>query len=196
MASAKKVGLGVIGVLCVAIAGSYLLPSNTTVERSVDIQAPVQTVYRLVNNLQENEKWSPWKDEDPTLKTTYSPQVEGVGASSSWDGEKMKTGSMTITEAKENESILLALDFGPRGKAQSSWKFEPIEKGTKVTWAFESDNGNNPIKRYMGAFFAKAMIGKVFDRGLDNLRRVAEETAVNTQAPPEVPAADPAAATN
>jgi len=196
MASAKKIGLGVVGVLCVAIAGSYLLPSHTTVQRSVEVQAPIQTVYRLVNNLKENEKWSPWKEEDPTVKTTYSPQVEGVGASSSWDGEKMKTGSMTITEAKENESISLALDFGPRGKAQSSWTFEATEKGTRVTWAFESDNGNNPIKRYMGAFFAKAMIGKAFDRGLDNLRRVAEETAANTQVPADVPAADPTAATN
>jgi hypothetical protein len=196
MSSAKKIGLGVAGVALVVIAGGYLLPAQTRVERSVEVQAPVKTVYHLVNNLQENEKWSPWKDQDSTLKTTYSSQVEGVGASSSWDGEKMKTGSMTITDAKENESIVLALDFGSKGKAQSSFAFEGTEKGTKVTWSFVSDNGRNPIKRYMGALVAKNMIGKAFDHGLENLKRVSEENATAQQPAQGADAASPAAATN
>ena len=181
MLSAKKIGVGVVGVAVVIIAVGYLLPAQTKVERSVEVQAPVQTVYHLVNNLQENEKWSVWKDQDPTVKMTYSAQVEGVGASFSWDGEKMKTGSMTITDAKENESIVVAVDFGLMGKSQLSWAFEGTEKGTEVTCSFVSDNGRNPIKRYMGALVAKKMIGKAFDHGLENLKRVSEENVAATQ---------------
>ncbi len=196
MSSAKKIGLGVVGVALVVVAGGYLLPAQTTVERSIEVQAPVQTVYHLVNNLKENEKWSTWKEQDPTVKTTYSAQAEGVGASSSWDGEKMKTGSMTITDAKENESIVLALDFGAQGKAQSAFSFEGTEKGTKVTWNFVSNNGNNPIKRYMGALVGKNMIGKAFDHGLENLKRVSEQTVASQQPSQGPEAAAPAAATN
>jgi uncharacterized protein YndB with AHSA1/START domain len=201
MSTAKKVGIGLGGIIVAVVAGGYLLPSQTILQRSIEIQAPIQTVFHLVNNLPENAKWSPWKDQDPTMTTQYSAKVEGVGATMSWDGQKMKKGQMVITDSKENESIVTDLDFGKQGKAQASWTFEPTQNGVKVSWNFMSDNGNNPIKRYIGALFVKPMLTTSYDKGLASLKRVAEDkAAVTTPAPAatdvQVPVAPSTKATN
>lgn len=175
----RKVAIGLTILIMVVLAGGYLLPETTKLKRSIVINAPIQTVFGLVNNLKASETWSPWKDEDASMVTTYADVVEGVGAKSSWTSDDMGSGSMTIIDAKENEFIRLALEFGDQGVASSEWKFEPGNNGVIVTWAFETKNGANPIKRYISELLAKPMIEKSYDKGLGNLKRTAEEIARN-----------------
>ncbi|NDC83412.1 hypothetical protein EB093_07120 [bacterium] len=177
----KKLGLVGVALGVIVTASGWFLPSKTVVVRSITIQAPVQTVVYLVGHLPEHEKWSPWKAFDPTVKNTYSNPSHGVGASMTWRGEKIKTGSMTITDMREPQLIVAELDFGANGKAQSAWTFQPSDNGVNVTWSYEADNGNNPLKRYVALFFIKRKIADAFDLGLTNLKHVSEQVAESQQ---------------
>ncbi|WP_377517691.1 hypothetical protein [Microbulbifer taiwanensis] len=48
-----------------------------TLERSVTIAKPPQTVFPYVNNLRNFNSWSPWYQLDPNTKYEYSGPDEG-----------------------------------------------------------------------------------------------------------------------
>ncbi|MBL0121908.1 MAG: hypothetical protein IPP88_03990 [Betaproteobacteria bacterium] len=50
-------------------------------ERSIDINAPMETVYPLVYDPKAWARWSVWSRRDPAMKFTYTGAPAGVGAS-------------------------------------------------------------------------------------------------------------------
>jgi effector-binding domain-containing protein len=131
----------------------------------------------------------------------------GVGAKMSWTSanENVGSGSQEIIESTQYSLVKTKLELGENGTAFATFTFAPAEGGTKVTWAFDSDMGMNPIARYMGAFLFDGMIGKDYEAGLANLKTIVEKGALASTAealatpgsgpaPPHIPmsaAADP-----
>ena len=57
----KKIVIGVIAVnIVVLILVFAFLPSETHIERTINIDAPRELVYAQVVDLREFHKWSPW----------------------------------------------------------------------------------------------------------------------------------------
>ncbi len=57
----KKVLIGLLVIIALVIGGAYLVPGDVQVERSATFKdAKVETVFKMVNNLKNWEKWSPW----------------------------------------------------------------------------------------------------------------------------------------
>lgn len=146
------------------------------VERTITIDRPRDEVHALVNNLQSWQLWSPWEGLDDDLKRSYSGPDEGVGASYSWSGNrKVGRGTMQITSAKEDQ-IGMQLRFE-----------KPMKADNRVVFSFtEGDNGQTEVswtmsgeQRGFAAIFEKIMpmdkmVGPDFDKGLTQLKRVAE----------------------
>jgi len=172
----KKIAIGIVLVLAMLVLVGFLLPSSYHAERSTTIQAPPERVFELVNDLEKNERWSPWMEADPSMKLTYSETTVGQGAWSSWTSEDMGSGKQTIRESVPPRRIVTDLDFMEQGTATGTWTFDPSADGTRVTWAIDGDSGGNLIGRYFGLLMDK-MIGPEFERGLANLKRVAESPA-------------------
>ena len=168
----KKIVIGVIAVnIVVLILVFAFLPSETHIERTINIDAPRELVYAQVVDLREFHKWSPWTGRDPDAVYEFSDPSNGVDAYMSWSGnDQVGTGAMQISQLIEGEGIELELDFGPQGVATSTWLFEQNGVGTKATWAFDCYNGMNPIARVFGAFFLDGMIGPDYETGLQNLK--------------------------
>lgn len=161
----------VIGLLAIT---AYLLPREVAVERSIVIDAPPEVVYPLVANFSHFAKWSPWSQKDENAEYTFEGPAQGTGAKMSWTGnDQIGTGSQTILHAIENQKVVTALDFGEEGQAVATFTLTPVEGGTKVTWSFETDVGNNPIGRWFGLMF-DSMIGGDYEEGLSNLKALAE----------------------
>ena len=88
---------------------------------------------------------------------------------------------MEIVKSVENRSIRTALDFAEQGQAMAEWTFEPVsESSVKVTWAFSGDSGWNLMGRYFGLFM-DSFIGPDFERGLANLKKLAETGEATNQ---------------
>ena len=60
------------------------------------------------------------------------------------------------------------------GTATGYFRLVETNRGVKVTNGFYGDNGVNLVGRYFGLFMDQ-MVGPQFEKGLENLKNIAEE---------------------
>ncbi len=172
----KKLGIAIFGGLAALLIGSALvLPSEVTVSRALDISADREVVFSNISDLKNWNSWSPWYAKDKQMKMTYSKEpASGVGAQAEWQSESQGSGSMTIIEQESPATVVLALDFGLRGKAQTRFDLEATgESGTRVTWSMTSHLGNIPVRKLFGSTLER-QVGADFEDGLKRLKEWTE----------------------
>jgi effector-binding domain-containing protein len=122
---------------------------------------------------------------DTSMKMEYNSIPAGAGAGYTWasTNEKVGSGDMTITSSTP-DSVSTAMNFTGHGIARAKFVFtkkdspkDSSRSSTKVTWIMESDLGMNPIGRIYGLFMDK-QFGPDFEKGLANLKKVAEAIPV------------------
>jgi len=165
----KVVGIIIVVLVVLFFGIAAFLPTQVHVERTLVIPASSEVVFNKINDLREWKNWSPWHQVDPEMKITYEGFLSGEGASYTWESDKVGSGQLTITESHPNKYIATAMDFMEQGTAKAFYRLQPVESGTKVTWAFETTMDNNPIEKYMGLFMDR-MVGSDFEKGLHNLK--------------------------
>lgn len=162
-------------------------PSDYKVERSKEINAPVDVVYNQFSNFENWEAWSPWQEKDSSVKNTYEGEMGQVNSKMSWigDEELSGTGSMTITAIEPNKSINYDLAFVVPFEMSSKGGISLEEKDGKtiVTWY---DQGDIPfMMRPMMLFMdLDAQIGPDFEKGLANIDAITQEIAKAQEAKP------------
>lgn len=169
-----RIAVAVVAVLFgLFIIVGLLLPERMEVSRSVGIDAQPATVFPLVNDLRAFNRWSPWSGGDTGY--TFSGPESGVGQRMTWrsDDPQVGSGSQEIVASRPGEEVTMRLDFGPQGAAQAAFFLEPADGGTRVTWTFAFDVGNDLIGRYLGLIM-KGMVGAKYEEGLARLKRLAE----------------------
>jgi effector-binding domain-containing protein len=167
-----KIILGI--VLLIVIIGVFL-PASTHVERTAVVKGNPESVFMLINNLKEWEKWSPWHKIDPKMTIAYSDTFVGAGASYSWksDHDNVGNGKMTILESSPYSMVKTEMNFMENGIASGGFYLKPVEAGTEVKWTMDSDAGWNIIARYFGLMVDK-FVGPDFEKGLRLLDSVAQ----------------------
>lgn len=182
---------GALVALSLAFVASQ--PSAFAVERSASFEAPPAVVYGLLQDFHTWEGWSPWAKLDPAMKTTYGGPATGVGATYAWEGnDEVGAGKMTIADAKPNEAVGITLEFlRPFATTnRTDFLLAPAGAGTKVTWRM-SGNHNFVGKAFCLFMDMDKMVGKDFEKGLAQLKPLAEGEAKKSAA---LPAAPPAVA--
>ena len=111
------------------------------------------------------------------MKRTLSGTDAGKGAAYAWEGNaKAGKGRMEIVNSVPSSLVSLKLDFEKPFRANNSVDFtlKPSGDTTAVTWAMR---GSRPfIAKLMGLFMNfDTLIGKDFEAGLANLKRVTEK---------------------
>lgn len=167
-------------IVLLSIIG-LLLPSKSHIERSIVINAPIETVFEQVNVLKNWEKWSPWQKSDTTSKMVYNDVASGVNASYTWKGEKSGSGKLTLDSVVANQYIRTKLNFDGQTDAASHFSFAKEGNGVKVTWLMDMDYGWNILARYFGVIMINGMLEKDFDAGLLGIKDVAEHAPVKTE---------------
>ena len=172
----KRFILLMLVLVLAAIGIGYELPDTSHVERTVVIKASPQTVFPYVNNPRKFNEWSPWARKDPNMKTTYSGPESGVGAIFTWHSTDPDVGSgrSLITLSKPPHRVATRLDFGTRGTATAYFDIEPAGNGSRVTWGFDTQFGNNLIMRYFGLLMDR-WVGGDYQQGLRNLKTIVEQ---------------------
>jgi uncharacterized protein YndB with AHSA1/START domain len=163
-------------VFAVAVA---MQPDTYSVKRSATMSAPPAAVFALVNDLAAWDRWSPWKEMDPKAAIVLSDPAAGKGAFFTWSGnDEVGEGRVTILESNPPHLILTEQAFirPMTGSARSEFSLSPAGDGTLVTWKMTGDN--DFLGKAMCLFVdMDAMIGKDFERGLANMKAVAERAA-------------------
>lgn len=167
--------LVVLVLVALFIVVGLFLPRMVHVERSTVIDAPPCTVFALVNSFRRFNEWSPWAALDPNAKTILAGPLQGVGAKMSWASQdrQVGNGSQTIVTSQPFKLVETKLDFGRHGTAAGYYKVAPTDKGTRLTWGFDTDLGSNIVARYFGLMM-DSMAGRDFEKGLAKLKALAE----------------------
>jgi predicted transcriptional regulator YdeE len=141
--------------------------------KSIRIEAPLGTVYKLVRDFGSWPRWSPWLIAEPTAKVTLAEDGRGY----SWEGEVTGMGSMEITGGEPQRSIDYRLTFLKPWKSVNTARFSFLEQdgGTTATWTME---GTLPWFLFWMKGMMSGWIGADFDRGLKMLKDLAETGAV------------------
>lgn len=171
----------IAGIVAAAIAVVLIIaatkPDNFVVQRTLDVNASPEEIYPLINDFHHWTKWSPYEKLDPNLQRVYSGANAGKGAVYEWSGDnKVGKGRMEITEIREPNTILIALDFMAPFEAHNVAEFTIAPRGddSTVTWAMR---GPSPfISKVMQVFFSMdKMVGADFETGLANLKQLCEK---------------------
>lgn len=163
-----------LAIIVLIVSVGLFLPTTYRVERSVVIDAKPYEVHEYVGDLTKWDEWTPWKEEDPTIVVTRGGTTSGVGATQSWVGES-GSGALTIINDSPEKGIQYDLVFeGGAYVSKSEMVYHELQDGdTRVTWVMIGDMEKPVIGGYL-ALMMDSMIGKMFERGLSNLKTKVE----------------------
>jgi len=172
----KKILFGLALLLAIFLIVVALQPDEFRITRSAAVAAAPQQVFAQVNDFHKWEAWSPWAKLDPNAKATFEGPPTGEGAVFIWAGNsEVGEGRMTVTQSRPDELIRIKLDFVKpmEGTSDVEFTFKPENNGTLVTWTMSGRN-NFIGKAICLIMNQDKMIGGYFEKGLVNLKSVAE----------------------
>jgi uncharacterized protein YndB with AHSA1/START domain len=167
-------------VLAIAIATVLVLaaakPDTFSVRRGATMKTQPEKIFSLINDFHQWRTWSPWENKDPAMKRTFDGAESGTGAVYAWDGNKnVGSGRMEILDASRPSKIVIKLDFFKPFEGHNTAEFTMLPQGdaTSVNWVM---HGPAPfMSKVMQVFMnIDKMIGKDFEVGLANLKRLTE----------------------
>ena len=173
----KKVLISIGLIVAAALAYVAMQPSEFRFAREIRIHAPAEAIFPYLNNPRTMNVWNPWMKLDPQVKLTYSGPDEGVGAVSSWEGDRnVGAGSATVVESLPHQLVRVKLDNHKPFEATSTVEYTvtTVDGQSVVNWAI---SGRRPfIPKIFCTLFMNMdkMMGETFDKGLADLKAIVE----------------------
>jgi uncharacterized protein YndB with AHSA1/START domain len=168
-------------VLAIVIAIVLILaatkPNTFSVQRATTVKAPPERIFPLINDFHQWGSWSPYENKDPAMKRSFSGAADGKGAVYGWEGNKnVGSGRMEILDTSKPSKIVIKLDFFTPFEGHNTAEFTMLPQGnaTSLTWLM---HGPAPFMSKVMQVFLNLdnMIGKDFEIGLANLKRLTEK---------------------
>ena len=168
-------------ILAIAIAAILVIaatkPNTLRVQRALSIRAPADRIFPLVSDFHQWKTWSPYENKDPAMQRTYGGADSGKGAVYAWDGNKnVGSGRMEILDTSVPSKILIKLDFFKPFEGHNTAEFTMLPQGdaTLLTWTMHGPAVF--MSKVMQVFMnLDHMIGKDFEVGLANLKKLTEK---------------------
>ncbi|HEX8905228.1 MAG TPA: SRPBCC family protein [Longimicrobiaceae bacterium] len=177
----------VAAVLLVAIATR---PDTFRVQRSVTIAAPAEVVFAEIEDLHRWSAWNPYEKSDPEMRKTFEGAASGVGSSFHYYGGTTGEGRMTLAAIEPHRRIAVSAQFIKPFAATNRIEFTlaPAPGGVSLTWAM--DGRNTFVGKALSLFIdMDRMIGGSFEKGLADIKGIAESPARTAAARPALTAA-------
>ena len=170
-----KIVIAIAALAVLLVVVGLFLPRLAHVERSVSVKAAPSTVFTVLNSFRQFNRWSPWADIDPQMKSSFEGPESGVGARLTWSGNSsVGSGSQEIIDSQATSRIVIKLTLGDfPGDFRATYALEPEGEGTRITWGYDGDYGNSPVGRWFGVF-ADKMLGPDYEKGLVRLKALVE----------------------
>lgn len=175
-----KILIAAVVVIAGFLVYVAMQPSEFKISREIRINASAEAIFPHANSSKKMAAWNPWMKVDPQMKSEFSGPEEGVGATTTWDGNKeVGAGTATVIESQAPNLVRTRLaykkPFTSESIAEVSLRSEDSQ--TVVTW---SNSGKTPfVMKVMCALFFNMdkMIGGIFEKGLTDLKTIVESQA-------------------
>ncbi len=169
-------GVIAAGALALLMAGlvvvGVLLPGTVDVTRSIEIDAPPERVFPLLNDLSAWDSWTPWAE----IESRMDGPAAGQGARRVWDDPRMGSGSLTITASTPPSSVAYAVEVEDGAiRFDGTLSVAPRGSGSLVTWNERADFGWNPLLGWTALGMEESQ-GRQLEESLSRLRERAESS--------------------
>ena len=184
-------------IMAVFVVAGLFMPRSFEVTRSIEIGAPPERVFPLLNELSAWDRWTPWAEIDATLE---GPPA-GPGARRSWDDPAMGTGSLEIVAADPPRAVDYVVEVeGGALRFEGAFRIEPRRtggtdapgrpvsegeddsgtatnshsgaEGALVTWTERAEFGWNPLLGWSASSMERSQ-GLQMEDSLERLRGAA-----------------------
>jgi len=179
----KKMILIIIGAALVLFLGVGFYKASQlqhiNIQKTVTINADLQTVFDQVVYLENFPEWSPFLEADPSQKVSIKGPDGIVGVQYHWDGNKGKDlGFQEIKEITPLKFIKMECDIQKPFKAHPvfEYSFSKLPNGVRITQDFKLESGLMD-SFFMWLFGAKNNMEKMNARGMELLKISTEQKA-------------------
>lgn len=174
MKALKFLLYAVLGLLALWLLLGLFARKEYHIERSTEIDAPITVVHEQISFFKNFKHWSPWNVYDPNMKTSVEGTDGQPGAIYRWTGnDKVGTGQQTLKAVTPNR-VDMDVTFSDWGTSPVYFALEEKGKKTNVTWAMEM-HVPFPWNAFAMLTDVNAFVGKDYENGLINLKRVCED---------------------
>lgn len=177
MTTLMYIAIALAILVAVVLVLAAMRPNTFRVQRSIDIDAPADKIFPLINDYRNWGSWSPYEHVDPAMQRTFSGAPSGKGSVYEWRGNKnIGHGRMEILDTAPPSKVVIKLDFFSPFEAHNMAEFiiQPKGNATNVTWAM---HGPAPFMAKIIHMFMNMdrMVGGQFQQGLVSMKAVAEK---------------------
>lgn len=146
------------------------------INKSIKIDAPIEKVYKTLNDFNHWTAWSPWLITEPEVKVKVSDDSKYY----EWEGKRTGSGHMKIVDEQTPHHIEYDLTFLKPWKSHSKVGFDCVKDGdgTKVYWTMDS---SLPFFMFWMKKSMEAFVGADYERGLALLKDYVEEGEVSSK---------------
>jgi hypothetical protein len=172
--------IGAAGVIGLFVGVVSRRPTAYHVERTLDVAAPPDLVFGLLNDLHRFASvlilfGSPWEKGDPNMQKTFEGPA-GVGQSLAWSGNReVGKGTMTIEESVPGQKVVIKLAFVQPMASTTlcTLAIAGTPAGSSVAWTM--DGNHNFVGKAIGLFMnTDKMLGTDIEKSLAQLKTIAE----------------------
>lgn len=171
----KGIAFGAGGLFIVVTLLSLLIPSKIMTSKSVLINAPKDSIHRLVSDLKEWKKWHPIFSQPTSLSNISTPSV-GKDASIEWSSEE-KQNSIVVTAVTADDFRFNVNRKGER-TVENSIVIVPVEGTTEylVEWRALNTSSWFPWEKFAGLFVSQ-ITGPGYEAALLGLKTHVEQNS-------------------
>ena len=175
----KKIGIGLAVIIAIILIIPLFTKKEYSVMRETVIARPKAAVFDDIVLLKNQDNFSVWAQMDKNMKKSYKGTDGQVGFVSAWESnnDNVGAGEQEIKKILPGERIDYELRFLKPFKA-TNHAFLKLEQmpgdQTKVMWGFYAKTPY-PFNLMLLFFDAEKLIGKDFDAGLANLKKILEK---------------------
>lgn len=178
----KKILLVLAALVVLLVAAVVILAFSVSpdykVEREVTINRPAPDVFAYVKNLRNQNAWGPWIKKDPEIKQEFRGNDGYVGFVSAWksNNPEIGEGEQEIKDVVEDSRLHTELRFKKPFESTNQAFITTEATGsstTRVRWGF-SGAMPRPTNLMMLVVDMDKEVGKDFEDGLSNLKRILE----------------------
>jgi uncharacterized protein YndB with AHSA1/START domain len=177
MTTLMYIAVALAAVIAILLIAAAMRPDIFRVQRSIEINAPAEKIFPLINDYRHWGSWSPYEKIDPAMQRTFSGAPSGKGSVYEWRGNKnVGHGRMEILDTTPSSKVVIKLDFFSPFEAHNTAEFTMQPKGnaTNVTWAMHGPTSF--MMKIMHMFMnMDKMCGDQFQQGLTSMKTLAEK---------------------
>ncbi|OYU80051.1 MAG: polyketide cyclase [Flavobacterium sp. BFFFF1] len=168
----------IVSFIALILLVALFVPRDYSVKQEIVINKPSVAIYNYFRYLQNQEAYAVWNGMDPEMKKTYSGTDGEPGFIYTWESKNKKVGQgeQEIKAVTDGESIETELRFIKpfEGRADAKISVFPLgENQSRVTWDLNSSM-KYPMNFMLLFMNMDKMIGKDFETGLSNMKRLLE----------------------